>query len=71
MANMSYCRYENTSKDLHDVVKALMHSDCDEDLSYYEVTGLKLILELSQQIVNMEDKIENIIENSESSIYDE
>ena len=46
MANMSYCRYENTSKDLHDVVKALMHSDCDEDLSHYEVTGLKLILEL-------------------------
>ena len=71
MANMSYCRYENTSKDLHDVVNALMHSDCDEDLSRYEVTGLKLILELSQQIVNMEDKIENIIENSESSIYDE
>ena len=71
MANMSYCRYENTSKDLHDVVKALMHSDGDEDLSHYEVTGLKLILELSQQIVNMEDKIENIIENSESSIYDE
>ena len=71
MANMSYCRYENTSKDLHDVVNALMHSDCEEDLSQYEVTGLKLILELSQQIVNMEDKIENIIENSSSSIYDE
>lgn len=65
MANMSYCRYENTSQDLQDVVNTLMFSDCDEDLNKHELTGLKLILELSQQVVNMEDKIENIIENNE------
>tara|TARA_Y100000766_G_C18588928_1_gene450881 strand:- start:113 stop:313 length:201 start_codon:yes stop_codon:yes gene_type:complete len=65
MANMSYCRYENTSQDLQDVVNTLMFSDCGEDLNKYELTGLKLILELSQQVVNMEDKIENIIENNE------
>ena len=65
MANMSYCRYENTSQDLQDVVNTLMFSDCGEDLNKHELTGLKLILELSQQVVNIEDKIENIIENNE------
>ena len=65
MANMSYCRYENTSQDLQDVVNTLMFSDCSEYLNKHELTGLKLILELSQQVVNIEDKIENIIENNE------
>ena len=36
MANMSYCRYENTSKALQDCVDTLMYSDCSEDLSLYE-----------------------------------
>jgi len=65
MANMSYCRYENTARDLSDVVNALHDSDCGEALSTYEVRGLNEILDLANEIVGMEDKIINIIENNE------
>ncbi len=62
---MSYCRYENTSMDMQDVVDTLWDSNVDEDLSSSERRGLKTILELARDIIDMEDKIENIIENNE------
>ena len=65
MPNMSYCRYENTSLDMQDVVDTLYDSDVDEDLSDYEQRGLRNILELAKEIVSMEDKIDNILENQE------
>ena len=65
MPNMSYCRYENTSLDMQDVVDTLYDSDVTEDLSEYETRGLRTILELAKEIVGMEDKIENILENQE------
>ena len=65
MPNMSYCRYENTSLDMQDVVDTLWDSDCSEDLSEYETRCLRTILELAKEIVGMEDKIENILENQE------
>lgn len=60
---MSYCRYENTSLDMQDVVDTLYDSDCGEDLSQYERRGLRTILDLAQEIIDMEDKIENILQN--------
>lgn len=65
MPNMSYCRYENTSLDMQDVVNTLYDSDVDEDLSTHETRGLRTILELAKDIVDMEDKIDNILENQE------
>jgi len=65
MPNMSYCRYENTSHDMQDVVDTLWDSNVDEDLSSSERRGLKTILELARDIIDMEDKITNIIENNE------
>ena len=65
MPNMSYCRYENTSLDMQDVVDTLYDSDVDEDLSTYETRGLRTILELAKEIVSMEDKIDNILDNQE------
>ncbi len=65
MPNMSYCRYENTSLDMQDVVDTLYDSDVDEDLSDYEQRGLRTILELAKEIVGMEDKINKILENQE------
>ena len=62
---MSYCRYENTSLDMQDVVDTLYDSDVDEDLSNYEARGLRTILELAKEIVGMEDKIDNILENQQ------
>ena len=61
---MSYCRYENTAKTLQDCVDALMYSDCSEDLSIYEIEGLKELQLLAMDIVNLQDKIENIIDNN-------
>lgn len=65
MPNMSYCRYENTSLDMQDVVDTLYDSDVTEDLSDYEQRGLRTILELAKEIVGMEYKINNILENQE------
>ena len=65
MPNMSYCRYENTSLDMQDVVNTLYDSDVTEDLSTYEQRGLRTILELAKEIVGMENKIDNILENQE------
>jgi hypothetical protein len=65
MPNMSYCRYENTSHDMQDVVDTLWDSNVDEDLSSSERRGLETILELARDIIDMEDKITNIIENNE------
>ena len=65
MPNMSYCRYENTSLDMQDVVDTLWDSNVDEDLSQSEVHGLRTILDLARDIIDMEDKINNIIENNE------
>ena len=66
MPNMSYCRYENTSYDMQDVVDTLWDSNVDEDLSSSEVRGLRTILDLARDIIDMEDKINNIIENNEN-----
>ena len=66
MPNMSYCRYKNTSLDMQDVVDTLWDSNVDEDLSRSEVRGLRTILDLARDIIDMEDKINNIIENNEN-----
>ena len=63
MPNMSYCRYENTSIDMQDVVDTLFNCDVDVDLSRSELRGLDTILELAKDIVEMEDKITNILDN--------
>lgn len=63
MPNMSYCRYENTSNDMQDVVDTLFDCDIDVNLSFSEQRGLDTILELAKDIVSMEDKIENILSN--------
>jgi hypothetical protein len=63
MPNMSYCRYGNTAIDMQDVVDTLFDCDVDEDLSKSELIGLDTILELAKDIVDMEDKITNILDN--------
>jgi hypothetical protein len=57
---MSYCRFENTAKDLQDCVYALDDNEV-EDLNSYEVRGLRDLLALSKEVVNMKDYIEEII----------
>ena len=60
---MSYCRFENTANDLQDCVYALNDNEV-EDLSSYEVRGLRDLLYFAKDIVEMEDYIEEIIAKS-------
>ena len=61
MPNMSYCRFENTSKDMYDCLEALDNGEA-EDLSNYEIAGLKNLLDYAKQIVELEDEIESLVE---------
>lgn len=64
MANMSYCRFENTARDLRDCVNAIHNGETDE-LNEYELEGLTDILELCKEIVEDEDFIKEILEDYE------
>ena len=64
MGNMSYCRYENTAKDLRDCVNALWEADVDEPLSSsYEARGLRDLLYFAKEIVDLETIITEILDN--------
>jgi len=56
MGNMSYCRFENTARDLEDCVEAIDNKETN-DLSDYEVRGLEKILRYAKYIVELEDEI--------------
>lgn len=67
MANMSYCRFENTLKDLEDCVETL-----NNDLSYEikqmsdsEKEALRSMLDLAEQLVEKKDDVLSIIEENE------
>jgi len=61
---MSYCRFENTAKDLQDCVNAIDRGET-EDLNDYEKSGLADIINLSEYIVHMKDDINEILNNYE------
>ena len=61
---MSYCRFENTARDLQDCVNAIDRGETDE-LNEYEKSGLADILKLSEYIVDMEDYINDILNDYE------
>ena len=68
MGNLSYCRFENTARDLQDCVDALNtlshdgRNEYGEQLSPYELQGLTTILDLSYNLVELREKIEGIFE---------
>ena len=64
MGNMSYCRFENTSRDLLDCLDAIQSGKIDE-LDDYEQRGLRRILDIAKEIVGMEEDIEYTLENQE------
>ena len=61
---MSYCRFENTARDLRDCVNAIRRGEYNE-LNEYEVEGLQEILFLAQEIVDDHDFIQEILEDYE------
>lgn len=52
MSNMSYCRFENTLRDLHDC-----YNHMDEDTSESERKAKVRLIELCQEIANDYDTI--------------
>ena len=65
MSNMSYCRFENTTRDMDDCVEQLRDRTLD-DLNEYEIASLGSFLSLAKEIVDNEDYIEEIIEKGEN-----
>ena len=62
---MSYCRFENTSRDLRDCLDAIENEEID-DLSSYEKDGLQSLLEYCETIFFMKEEIEEIIKENEN-----
>ena len=66
MGNMSYCRFENTARDLRDCLNAI-HNGEVEDLSNYEIDGLIEIQMMAKDIVEMEEHIDDIVEQAKEN----
>ena len=64
MANMSYCRFENTTKDMQDCLDAIEDGDT-KDLSRYEASALREFLALADVIKDYEPDIEAILKEYE------
>ena len=54
MPNMSYCRFENTARAMADCVSAIEDKETSENLSIYEVNGLKDMQMLAMDLINLE-----------------
>lgn len=69
MANMSYCRFENTSNDLQDCVDALNDGispvNVMRDLSQMEFTKLEYLLELAKGLVEFQDDYDEVLNERE------
>ena len=63
MGNMSYCRFENTSKDLEDCIEALRnYEDECNNLTRYEVQALQDLVEQAQEIIELTETIDQVIQ---------
>ena len=68
MAYMSFCKFEMTAQELSNCLDAIYDGDINE-LSPEEIYGLKSILDMAKNIVDMEEDIKEGI--SESEKYNE
>jgi hypothetical protein len=66
MGNMSYCRFENTARDLSDCLDAIKDGQMDE-LSIYERRGLNELLYYARQIVHFADDIMEALKEYEEN----
>ena len=59
---MSYCRFENTSKDMNDCLLALDRGETN-NLSDSELEGLENFLQYAKHIIELEREIKDTIED--------
>jgi hypothetical protein len=64
MPNMSYCRFENTARAMADCVSAIEDNETSENLSIYEVNGLKDMQMLAMDLINLESEIDDLLTKS-------
>ncbi len=58
MANMSYCRFENTSSDLLDCVREMEQGDFDpNELGEYELPNFHEMKELCERFLEAYDRV--------------
>ena len=57
---MSYCRFENTTSDLHDCYEAIENEELN-DLNDYEMSAIQDMLEVCKNIMTYEDYIEGVV----------
>ena len=58
---MSYCRFENTARDLRDCLDAI-ESGKINDLSSYEKDGIRDLLHYCEAILEYQEQIEAMLE---------
>ena len=61
---MSYCRFENTARDLRDCLDAIENGARTEDLNSYERNGLEDLLSICETIFFMKEEIEEVLEDT-------
>tara|TARA_B100001093_G_C26342839_1_gene806791 strand:- start:193 stop:402 length:210 start_codon:yes stop_codon:yes gene_type:complete len=66
MSNMSYCRFENTARDLRDCIYAIEERDVYE-FSSHELQGFKDLIEAAQELGRMDYETDKILEYYESA----
>lgn len=70
MSNMSYCRFENTARDLQDCLDAIQNGEINDLSSQYEVDALEELLEICKNIVTYKDEIEDAVYNNNQNDLD-
>lgn len=66
MANMSYCRFQNTAHDLKDCLIAIDNNEC-QNLSREEIRALEELRELAEELIDKHYEIDEIIIQSNQS----
>ena len=61
---MSYCRFENTARAMADCISAIEDNETSENLSIYEVNGLKDMQMLAMDLINLESEIDDLLTKS-------
>ncbi len=60
---MSYCRFENTARDLSDCVEAIHNQEISTETSDSELEGLRCLLILAREVLDLEMEIVSLAPN--------
>jgi|TARA_R110000787_G_scaffold265128_1_gene371069 hypothetical protein len=69
MGNMSYCRFENTVRDLRDCLEAIENGEMTNLGDGRENDALEDLLSLANDIVACRDEIEDAIDYNKDNEY--